>query len=231
MAHQIIERPIPELFYRAVKCLSPDILTLNEYVHGSTREALVSSLSASGLTHCRVSDPQKRENHVLLASRYPFERGDLKGPEIVPGGATNFLHAVFPGLEIEVVGVRVPYYENRFDCDSYWTTLSSIIQSTSNRRIIYLGDFNANPDQPKSNGYLGRLGASYLARLRDVGWSIPRPRGEWSYVSGTSIDHVLASPLLLSPRACYVTEVGGVAIASKDTKNRVSDHAALVVDF
>src|SRR2546430_6792412 len=103
VGHQIRERPIPELFHRVVKRLSPDILTLTEYVHGSTRQVLVESLSASGLAYCDVSAPQERENQVLLASRHCFQRGDLKGPEIVDGGATNFLHAVFADLKIEVV--------------------------------------------------------------------------------------------------------------------------------
>lgn len=230
MGHQTRECPINELFHRVVEHLNPEILTLNEYVHGSSREALVGSLSASGLANWDVSDRQGSNNQVLIASRHRFERGDPKGPETGDGGGpSNFLHVVFPGLNMEVVGIRVPFYTKKIHCDDYWSRLSSLIESTGHRRIIYLGDFNANPDQPYPNGYLARLGASYLTRLCDVGWSIPRPTGEWSYVSGTCIDHVLASPQLPSPQATYVTAIDGVAIASNDRKNRVSDHAALLV--
>ncbi len=83
MGHQTKECPINELFHSVVKQLSPEILTLNEYVHGSSRGALIGSLGASGLTHWDVSDREGTNNQVLIASRYPFQRGDLKGPEQV----------------------------------------------------------------------------------------------------------------------------------------------------
>jgi hypothetical protein len=148
MGHQTRECPINELFHRVVKHLNPEILTLNEYVHGSSREALVNALSALGLAQWDVSERQGSTNQVLIASRHRFERGDLKGPDIGDGhGSSNFLHVVFSGLNMEVVGIRVPFYEKKIDCDGYWSKLFSLIESTSRRRIVYVGDFNANPDQ------------------------------------------------------------------------------------
>ena len=78
MGHRARERYIPELFYRVVKHLNPEILTLNEYVLGSSRDALLGSLRASGLAHWDVSDHAGcNNNQVLFASRHRFERGDL----------------------------------------------------------------------------------------------------------------------------------------------------------
>lgn len=226
LGHQTLERPINPRFAEYVEKLSPNVLTLNEYVHGSTRGHFIEALAAIGLTQVKVSMRIRSNNQVLIASRLPFELGDLVGPDTEDGGgSSNFLHIIFPDSGLEVVGIRVPAYEKKSVLDDYWTKLLALICATKHRRIVFLGDFNADPDTPKS------FAGAKLAGLRSHGWQVPAPSGSWSFVSGSRIDHVVAGPGISGLQAAYVSELDNVALASRDTLNRVSDHAALMVDF
>ena len=49
LAHQTHERPIHRNFLEAVKLLSPDVLVLNEYVHGGSRTEIMARLHEIGL--------------------------------------------------------------------------------------------------------------------------------------------------------------------------------------
>ena len=226
LGHQTLERPINPRFSEYVDKLSPDILTLNEYVHGSTRGHFIETLGAIGLTHVKCSVRIRSNNQVLIASRLPFESGDLVGPDTEDGGgSSNFLHITFPDSGLAVVGIRVPAYEKKSVLEDYWTKLLALIRSTQNREIVFLGDFNADPDMPKS------FAGATLAALRSLGWQIPAPSGSWSFVSGSRIDHVVAGPGIGGLQAAYVAELDNAVLASRDTLNRVSDHAALMVDL
>lgn len=226
MAHQTRDQAVPEGFWPALKSWSPDIISLNEYVHGVHGPAFIERLKGAGLPFCEVSTRQSRHNQVLIASRHPMSLGDLHGPDLGDGaGLSNFLHVKFPALNFEFVGIRCPAYPGRSDLLSYWSQLEALIASTNKRRIVYAGDFNANPDRPKY------AGAISMARLRDAGWCIPKPDGLWSFVGGTHIDHAIVSAGMDRPSARYVSEVDGYAVASKDRSTRISDHAALILDL
>ena len=71
-----------------------------------------------------------------------------------------------------------------------------------------------------------------LTSLRDDGWLLPPPEGEWSYVSHDSkirsrLDHALASPNVGRIACRYVIESEGIVAAGP---GGVSDHAILIVD-
>src|SRR5690242_8235957 len=80
LGHQVQERPIPQQFHQAVSLLSPDVLVLNEYVHGPTRDAMVEALKKEGLNPPLVSKRLNGQNQVLIASRRPAREGDVRGP-------------------------------------------------------------------------------------------------------------------------------------------------------
>lgn len=226
LAHQCQERPIKDHFVEAVAALSPDILTLNEYVHGPSRATIVAALSASGLTHVEVSERVGTNNQVLIASRWPLDRGDLHGPSTADGGGeSNFIHVIVRSADIELVALRAPAYERSAELRDYWEKLASIVRASAGRRIIFVGDLNADPERRK------HLGASYLRQLRSDGWNIPNPWGAWSFVSGTRIDHAIASSKIAGIRAAYISSVNGLDLASRDKATRISDHAPLLVDM
>ena len=224
LAHQTQERAIKLRFVEAIERLAPDIVTLNEYVHGITREPLLEALAHLGLIHVKVSNRVTTNNQVLVASRQPLQAGELLGPPTEDGGGeSNFLHVKLPDAHLEIVGVRVPAYESNLVLHDYWQKLATVIRSAKERNIVFVGDFNSDPDARRHQG------ARYLVALRSEGWHIPTPSGPWSYVSGTRIDHAVASPTVTVSHAEYVAQLGDIELASKSKATRISDHAALVL--
>ena len=222
LAHQTREDPIPAALIPALSALRPDLLILNEFVDGPSRDALRSDLKALELHDIHVSQRVGTNNQVLIASSVPLDPGDLRGPALIGGAAeSNFLHVRMEGGALEVVGVRAPAYMPR-QLNEYWTHLSALIRSTKDRSIIWIGDLNGDPDLPSSTG------GKCLAKLREEGWQLPRATGAWSFHKGTRIDHVLASPSVPTVTAEYLASIGGVTVASGDRETRVSDHAALL---
>jgi endonuclease/exonuclease/phosphatase family metal-dependent hydrolase len=225
MTHQTQERVIKPLFLDAITKMEPDVIALNEYVHGKTRMHLLEGLAHIGLQHYQVSNLIGVNNQVLIASKIALERGDLFGPQTAEGGGeSNFLHVKLANLEIEVVGLRVPAYSSSAELHVYWQCLIEVISVTKKRSIVFIGDLNADPEANR------HVGAQYLASLRLDGWQIPSPAGAWSYVSGTRIDHVIASPSVRIIGAEYVASMAGFELAARGSASRVSDHAALVVN-
>ena len=227
LGHQCREDALSHAFLPAVRTLAPDLLSLNEYAHGQSRAQLVADLSDVGLKHVLVSERLNDNNQVLIASRYQLVQGEVLGPQSKnQGGESNFLHVRVPSHNFEFVGVRAPAYAGE-DLRVYWSGLMQAIRQCAGRRIVFMGDFNTDPDRPR------RANAKHLRALRDEGWSVPSPEGEWSYISpksaGTRIDHAVASMHLRIERAEYITSLGGVELASSRKANRVSDHAPLVV--
>lgn len=226
IAHQTREVELSPLLLPAIERLTPDVFSLNEYVHGNSRVQFAEGLKGLGFAHITVSKRVDTNNQVLIASRTPLEIGDIEPPSMGDGvSESNFLHVRLPTSGIEVAAIRVPAYESRTVLRDYWGKLAEIVRRTATRRILYVGDLNADPDDSTY------VGAAHLAALKQEGWSIPRPSGPWSFLSGSRIDHVIASPALPIPTAVYVSDIDGVALVSQDRATRVSDHAALVVDL
>jgi exonuclease III len=223
LGHQTRERPIKPHFLDVIKRLQPDVVTLNEYVHGNSREKFLRELASAGLSHHRVSNQVSNHNQVLVLTREPIDNGDLTGPAVEGGGGeSNFLHVKFTNSDLEIVGLRAPAYGAKVLQD-YWVKLADLIRSSQSRKIIFLGDFNADPDLKRHHG------ARHLTSLRSEGWKIPSPLGPWSYIAGTRIDHALASPGAINIEAEYLAEFEGFDLASRSKATRISDHAALVV--
>ena len=229
LAHQCREAPISPSFFEAVDRLAPDILSLNEYVHGPSRGSLIESLAGLGLPHLKVSDRLNGHNQVLIASRYPLELGEIAGPATANlGGEANFLHVRVPRAGVEFVGLRAPSYTGTA-LTGYWVGLVNIIQACAGRRIVFLGDLNTDAEQPR------RRTARYLHELRGSGWTVPVPDGEWSFISktgvGTRIDHAIVAYALQVVGARYVAGDGALKLAAPNRVDAVSDHAALVIDL
>src|SRR3954471_21696678 len=101
VAHQTRERPMPSQFGDAVKSLNPDVLILNEYVHGSARDTLSAELSRCSLPNIQVSVRIGKNNQVLIASKRSIELGELRGVATESGGGeSNFLHVRMPDAEL-----------------------------------------------------------------------------------------------------------------------------------
>lgn len=107
--------------------------------------------------------------------------------------------------------------------------MAEIIHGSSSRPIIFLGDLNADPDNKKSTG-------GKALKILDVTdkWFIPRPEGEWSYISSdgkrsSRIDHAICSTSLDNVMAKYVYKINSITLAGPKVTGPISDHAALMV--
>ena len=229
LGHQCREDLIPPAFIPAISALSPDVLSLNEYVHGNTRDELLARLSDIGLAHYAVSERLAGHNQILIASRSPLVVGSLSGPAVEGrGGESNFLHVHFPAEDLEFVGVRAPAYTGAALQD-YWSKLLQIVRSTKGRRIVFMGDFNTDPDQPR------RSTARHLQSLKSEGWLIPDAEGLWSFASKagqtTRIDHAVVSHQIPVERARYVAQIDSILLAAPGRFEAVSDHTPLVLEI
>ena len=228
LGHQTHERPIPPEFLDAIRALSPDVLVLNEYVHGESRAQMTAGLKLMGLGAVSVSAHVPGQNQVLIASRFPHSIGDLTEPTTTPAAKCNFLHVIVAGTN--VVGMRAPAYKDPKQLAQYWEEAEGLIMHMMARPIVFIGDMNGDPERQKKPG--GRA----LKRLREAGWQIPKPEGEWSFISkngrvSARIDHAICSPKILRPVARYVTRIDGLILAGAAADHAISDHAALLLDL
>jgi hypothetical protein len=107
--HRTRERTIQDGVTAAVEKLAPDLLTLNEYVHGESSGSFLEALASIGLTHVLVLERVNTNNQVLIACRHPLFAGAIRGPASANGaGESNFLHVVVNKLIIIRNPCRLP---------------------------------------------------------------------------------------------------------------------------
>jgi endonuclease/exonuclease/phosphatase family metal-dependent hydrolase len=247
VAHQAKESPIPPALYACLRALveerRPDVLVLTEFVDGPSREHVHATLEGLGFSRKPVVSDRYHtprglpHNQVLITARVPLKRGDLEIPALgVPGAEAaarpNFLHAKLPSAGLEIVGLRAPAYKVSAERKAYWRAVREIAATADTRdlRLVLIGDLNASPAHQSPGGQA-------LRHLRQVGWQVPNPVGDWSYRRRgaksppvtSKIDHVIARPPVRVLTAEWVTEVGGHALAGRE--DAPSDHAALCADL
>lgn len=226
--HRTLEKTIPTGVIDVIRSLCPDILILNEYVDGPSRDLFKSELGRIGLGEIEISHASRGQNQILIASRFTHTPGDLQPPDITEHSKTNFLHRRFANSALEVVGIRVPAFKEPELQRAYWRMLSEIVLSVGSRRIVFIGDFNANPERPST------VGGASMCELRQKGWQIPVPDGAWSYTSHdgsqtSRIDHAIVSTQIVVESARYCYYENGIQIAGPKTVEPLSDHAALSI--
>jgi ABC-type Fe3+-hydroxamate transport system substrate-binding protein len=80
--HRTDEKPIPPPMAEAIISLKPDIIVLNEYVPGTSRENFLSDLKSNGFLDIKISPGPTGQNHILIAARTPLIEGEIKAPVI-----------------------------------------------------------------------------------------------------------------------------------------------------
>jgi exodeoxyribonuclease-3 len=223
--HRIQPKGIPQEATEVIRRLAPDILVLTEYVDGDGRLDFKQALRGIGLTHIAVSENREGHNQVLVASRSSHGATGVPYPK-ESHGRTNFLTISFGDPEFTLIGIRAPAYKATSDVKSYWAGLMGILDGIATQRIVVVGDLNGDPDDSQS------VGGKQLKLLRDKGWKVPVPTGEWSYMSSdgrstSRIDHVLASPSIGGATASYLPVVNGTVAAGPKGSNPISDHAII----
>lgn len=229
MNHRTIEKPIPDETVIFFEKYDPDLIALNEYVDGNSRADFRNTLEKLGYSHQLLSTKIGKHNQVFLASKSPLALGDIAPPELDAPAKTNFLHAVLPEKDIELIGLRAPSYKLSRERSIYWQRLSDILIAASDRKILIFGDINYDP-------FMG-LSASAPKIQFDLNGSyeIPNPVGEWSFISidgknKTRIDHVIVPESLAVSNVSYLPVYDGIVLAGARSDAAITDHAVLSMD-
>ena len=224
--HRTIEKPIPAEALRFFAAFGADLLVLNEFVDGHSRQQFRSELEKNGYKHQLVSSKIGKQNQIFVASKIAISRGDLNPPQQDDAAITNFLHITIDGTSLEIVGFRAPAYESSTERHSYWQELAAIMRSVGSRPIIFIGDVNYDP-------FSGITASVPEIRFDLAGsYSIPNPKGEWSFISldgknRTRIDHAIVADGVKVAHAEYFSSYDGISLADSHGKGAITDHAVL----
>jgi len=228
VGHRTTRKPIPPELGVALEKVSPDVIFLTEFVdEGIGRDQLRKRLDAAGYEYVHTTKKLQRHNQVFVASRLPFEIGDIAPPAMDSHATVNFLHVRMRDGEIELIGIRAPSYKTGSTKRSYWGQVDGILRGVHDRALVVAGDFNEDPFKGVSESFTSRRfhGSETLR--------VEKPEGPWSYMnphkdtSRSRIDHVLHTPRVRIRDARYIYEVEGICLAGPNSIGPLSDHAVL----
>ncbi len=256
--HSARAKPTKRGVVDVVAALGANVIVLTEWMpfHGPavpgflTTDDFKIELAAIGLSYVMVSvgvSPEdEKNNHILIASRFPMVRGDQPLP---PDATPNALHVRLPDHDLDVVGLRVPGYgtvskaktltpedkaqlraQSRAAQQAWMDWLLAISRTARDGRAVLLGDINSEIGD--------RSGWRCADRLRTIaseGWNAAVPTEGYSYVSpggvGRRIDYAFVSPSLRVLSSAYHAEVGGHRILGRrHLDGALTDHAAYMVE-
>ena len=170
--HRATMKTIPPGTIDAIDQLKADVLVLSEYADGNVRDQFKAKLREVGYRDVFISEKIGRQNQVLIACKTAAVLGGIKAPVFDDSSATNFLHVHIPACELSIVGLRCPAYKAQRDLTAYWRELRKVIDSCVSEQIVFIGDFNGDPDGRRSPAGV------HLSALRDEGWNVPSPGGD-----------------------------------------------------
>ena len=78
VGHQTRRKALPERIGAALSQLGSDVVVLTEYVYDDAHSRFLAVLKGQGLVCWLVSDYVAHQNQVLIASRFPLERGGIQ---------------------------------------------------------------------------------------------------------------------------------------------------------
>ena len=236
---------LPEVMEKipgALASLDADIIVLTEYVpNPKYHNQFEKDLKHRGFVDVLMSDhygPEKDvHNRILIASRIPLKKGNIKAPtNIVNGVPNNVFHVNVPKTGLGIIGLRMPLSNEpksvqiRKIKHPWWEWVAKTARENINHPFILIGDFNCD---------LARMDDEDGKRLKDLsdeGWvhAIPMNSQYRSFYknsesTGSTIDHAFLSPDLVLKKAEYILENNSYHFAKHE--KAMSDHAVLRVEF
>ena len=218
--------------------LKPDILILTEYLTNREEHLrFTSRLEAEGFEY-RVTDAVPGENRTLIAANMEINDGAAVARTTTLMSANeNYLHITLPKFGVDLVGLRVPWFEA---CQAehkaaYPDWIVQQLRPLSDKRAIVIGDFNFDPSYRSrekwiQNAFRNELGASSNPAEGQSRWFFYSPNDtNASFYTGSRLDHALFSRTIFRPTSIhYAQTIQGRQIM---TSLRPSDHAALVIEI
>jgi len=120
-----------------------------------------------GYSAFRISDYVPGQNRVVISSRVPIEPGGVQAIDCTPATRPNFLHVQLQSHSLDVIGMRVPMFNGYPGAEKeYWAWIEAKAAEWSSRRLVLIGDLNADPKK-------GSVGGRCLGRLARNGCDVP----------------------------------------------------------
>lgn len=206
----------------------PDIVTLQEFRHGSSKNILLEGLANIGLDEQFVPNTNNaRDNSLIIASKYNFQATTFPKDSNIPARA---IRAFFPDLdELNLIAVHLPqkkkqppYLYALLELDSFFLEENSVI----------MGDFNCGIPFEDSETKSFEHTALFQQLLKngwiDVWRSRNKTKREFTWISskqknGFRYDNALVSDSL---NALITT----IKYNHNVRLNGISDHSLLMIE-
>ena len=201
-----------------IRDLSPDIVTLNEFVDGPSRLDFLSDLKTNGFKYQIITAKIAVHNQVLVAAKSDLEMIPISGQVPLPQVASNLIFVRCEGLII--CSVRVPAFKVKAQKVSAWEFL--IEELKVKKPDLVVGDLNIDAAESPL----------IWSALKQIGLNrIPSERATYFGLRGTPrrLDHALVRDDLIADLA-VVDEVGGRRLVGHAVTH-ASDHAAILASL
>ncbi len=213
----------------AIEKEQPDIITLQEFRHGSSKQVLLDGLKHMGLDEQYVPETTSaRDNSLIIASKYHFQAQIFPKGSDIPARA---IRAFFPDLaELNLIAVHLPQKKKQ---PPYLHALIDLDKTFLQENSLIIGDMNCGIPFEDSETKSFEHTVMFQQLLRDGwvdAWRSRNPeKREYTWISskqknGFRYDHALASSELDQKiRQIYYNH---------DVRmNTISDHSLLIVDI
>ena len=207
----------------------PDIVTLQEFRHGSSKQVLLNGLADLGLDEQYVPDTSSaRDNTVIIASKYNFQATIFPRDSELPARA---IRAFFPDLaELNLIAAHLPQKAKQ---PPYLHALIDLGKDFLSENSLIIGDLNTGIPFEDSETKSFEHTFLFQQLLRN-GWvdawrsRNPKKR-EFTWIStkqknGFRYDHALASSILNE-------KISATKYNHEVRLNGISDHSYLLVDI
>ncbi len=206
----------------------PDIVTLQEFRHGSSKIILLEGLAKIGLDEQYVPETKSaRDNTVIIASKYSFQANIFPRGGDVPARA---IRAFFPDLaELNLIAAHLPQKQKQ---PPYLHALLDLDKDFLTENSLVIGDLNCGIPFEDSETKSFEHTFLFQQLLRD-GWvdawrSRNKNKREFTWIStkqknGFRYDHALAS-------ASFNAAIKEVRYNHDVRLDGLSDHSLLIVD-
>ena len=207
----------------------PDIVTLQEFRHGSSKQILLDGLKQIGLDEQYVPDTNSaRDNSVIIASKYSFQANIFPRDSELPARA---IRAFFPDLaELNLIAAHLPQKQKQ---PPYLHALIDLEDFFLEENSVIIGDLNTGIPFEDSETKSFEHTFLFQQLLRD-GWvdawrSRNKDKREFTWIStkqknGFRYDHALVSPELNQ-------QITSIQYNHEVRLNGISDHSLLIVEF
>lgn len=218
---------------------APDVVALSEFRATAPSCALAAALAAGGLVHQHTTANRRhpRTNALLLAARWPLRRLHLRGEPREPCRWAAVTIDTWPPLVLGAMhvpnrmsGRKYPYLDAVLACARRWRLGPALLigDTNSGRRGIdeQVPAFNAREEEwvDALAGCGWQDGFRHLrADVRAYTWYSPNGG------NGFRIDQAFVNAALLARVRAVAYVWGGTA--RRGRRDRLSDHAALLVDL